>query len=881
MRRLRTLFAKARALLQRKRLDDDLTAELETHLALHVQDNLRAGMTPEQAHRHALLKLGGLAQVEEECRRVRGIPWLEHVARDVRYGARALRASPAFTLTAIVTLALGIGANAAMFSVINAALLRPLPVERPDELVSINNRRPGVPTHSYPDYRDFRDRATVMSGIAAFRISAMNLETAGTATRTWGYLVTGNYFDVLGVAAALGRPLLPSDDIVPGSHPVLVLSYDFWQRRFAADPQIVGRAVRINGKAFTIVGVAPAGFRGTERLLSVDVWVPMMMQAHVEAGNSWLERRRTHNIFLVGRRARGVSNAEAEASLNAIAAQLAREYPATHEGMRVLLTPPGLLGSLFRGPVIGFSNALLALSGFVLLLACTNLAGLLLARSTDARRDTSIRLALGASRSDLIRRTLVETALLSAAGAAAALVLTRWVANVLTRWRAPVDIPLAAEVAIDYRVLLFALMLAVLSTFLVGIVPALHGSRGEIVVALKDDTVRWRRGWHARDVIVGLQVALSTLLLVGALLVVRSLQHATSVDVGFDAHGAVSARVDLGLHGYDQVRGREFQRRVIEDLSTLPGIESVAVANSLPLSADISTNSIYVEGQPEPRGTAVPDALYYQISPGFFRTLQGQIISGREFSPGDEKHPFAVVNQAFATQLLADGNPIGKRFRTGRNGEWIEVIGVVRTGKYQAINEAAKPVAFHNIARWYNPTTSIVARSSLPEGQTLTLVRNAVRKLDPTLAIFEDGPLSQLMALPLMPMRLAAWFLGVFGAVAVALVLVGTYGAMSYSIAQRTREICIRLAVGASSSRIVRLVFGRAAIVWIVGAGAGAAASIAFEPLLAPMLIGIEPRDPRVIASACVILALVTAVACWQPTRRVLTADPSALLRQA
>jgi len=880
-RRLRAALVRVRAMFQRDRLDRELADELESHLSLHIEDNLRAGMTPEEARRQARLRLGGVAQVEEQYRHARGIPLVEHAIRDVRFGARALRAAPGFTAVAVLTLGVGIGANAAIFSFINTALFKPLPVEHPEELVSINKVGGGLPTLSYPDYRDFRDRSTLLSGIAALRLSPMNLEAGGSASRIWGNLVTGNYFDLLGVRAAMGRTLAASDDRAPGGHPVLVLSYECWQGRFAADPHIVGRTVKINGAAFTILGVTPAGFHGTERLFTPDVWVPMMMQAHIESGNDWLERRQTHNVFLLGRRRPNISSAQAEASLNAIAAQLGREYPATHEGMRITLSPPGLVGSLLRGPVIGFSGALLALAGLVLLLACTNLTGLLLARSTDRQRETAIRRALGAGRSDLIRRSLIESALLSLAGAAVALLLAQWLATALTGWRLPVDFPLTAQIALDHHVLMFSFGLAALATILVGLVPALHSTRTDVVPALKEETTRWRGGWHARDVIVGLQVTLSAILLIGSLLVVRSLQHATTVDVGFNPRGAVSARVDLGLQGYDQSRARAFQRRVIEEIAVLPGIDSVAVSNSIPLSVDVSTHSVHVEGRPELRGSEIPHAIYYQVSPGFFRTLKTRLVAGRDLAPSDtrESQRVVVVNQAFAEQLLGEGDPVGKRFRIGRTGDWIEVVGVVQDGKYRTLSEAPTPVAFHSGVQWYNPTTSIVARSSLRESEALELVRQAVRGLDPSLSLFEDGPLSQVMALPLLPVQVAATVLGAFGALAVVLVLVGTYGVVSYGIAQRTREICIRLAVGASASHIVRLVLGRAAMVWAVGAGAGAAAALAAGPMLSPILLGVEPRDPAVVGLACGILALVTAAACWLPTRRALATDPVALFR--
>jgi predicted permease len=882
MRRVRAAWRRLRAVFARERLDRELSAELESHLALHIDDNLRAGMSADEARRHALVKLGGVTQIAEHHRERRGLPRLERLVGDVRYAARSLRVAPAFTAVAIITLGLGIGANTAIFTVINAALLRPLPVERPEEFVAIDRAGGRPSTFSYPDYRDFRDRNTLMSGISALRLAPMNIEAGGSASRVWGYLVSGNYFDVAGVRAVKGRLLSPDDDQTPGGHPVLVVSDDCWRTRFAADPNIVGRSIKVNGAVFTILGVAPPGFRGTERVLAPEVWVPMMMVGHIESGNDWLERRRTQNIFLQGRRRPGVSNAQAEASLNAIAAELARQFPATHEGLRVSVAPAGLLGGLLRGPVIGFSAALLSVAGLVWLLACTNLTGLLLARSTDRRRETAIRLSLGASRSDLIRRALVESALLSIAGTAVATLLAEWLAVGLTGWRLPVDVPIRMNVDVDVRVFLFSAGLSLISTLLIGVVPALQGTRVDVMPMLKEETTRLRGSWHARDVIVGLQVALSTILLIGSLLVIRSLQQATAIDVGYNPTGAVSARLDLGLDGYDHARGLSFQRRVIEELAAQPGIQTVSTSNSIPLNLDVSTNSVFVEGQAAPRGHRIPNAIYYQVSPGFFRTMQTRLVVGRDFTSMDTatSRRVAIVNQAFATQFLSGGDPIGKRFNSGGTADWIEVVGVVADGKYETLGEAPRAVAFHPGQQWFNPTTTIIARTSLSDGEALEAIRRTVRSLDPSLSLFEEGPLSQQLALPLLPIQVAATMLGAFGALAMVLVLVGIYGLMSYAIAQRTREICIRLAVGASPRHIVRLVSARATIVWVLGVGAGVVAAGAAAPLLSPILLS-PPRRAPVIAVACGILAVVIVVASWLPTRRALVSDPSILLRRS
>ena len=879
MRRLRALFVRMRSQLRRDRLDRDLASELESHLAHHIDDNIRAGMTPDEARRHALAQLGGVTQVQERHRDARGIAMIDRLTNDVRYALRGLIRSPGFTAVAVLSLAFGIGANAAIFSALNGLFFKPFPVDRPDRLVAIA-RAPGFPANSYPDYRDIRDRNTVLAGAAALRFSPMNLEVNNSPRRTWGLLVSGNYFDLLGVRAALGRALTPDDDRAPGKHPVVVLSDAYWRSAFGADRDVVGRTVRVNGMPFTVLGVTPPGFRGTERLFAPDVWIPIAMVGHLESGNDWLERRHTHNVFLLGRLKNGVSRAAAEASLNTIADQLGREYPQINEGMRFVLTTPGLMASLLRGPVANFGGALLGISALVLLLTCTNLAGLMLARSTDRQRDTAVRLALGARRADLVRRALVETALVSAAGTATALSLAAWFSAALGGWRPPSDLPIAFDIAFDYRVLTLGIALAVACTFFIGLLPAVQGSRADIVTALKNETTRWRGGWHGRDVIVAAQVALSTILLVGSLLVVRSLQHATHVDVGFTPDHAVTLSLDLGLEGYDQTRARLFQANVVERLSAVPGVIAAATSSALPLTQDTSTHGVHVEGKPSERGATAPSTMYYQVSPGFFRAFGTPLIAGREFSAADQKdRPMvAVVNEAFARRFLGS-TPIGQRIAGGRSGPWSEVVGIVRDGKYQSLGEDPMPVVFYSARQWYNPSTVVVVRTSLDEERAIAEARNVIRDLDPRVSVFDEGPLRRVMALPLLPVRAAAILLGAFGALAIVMVLVGTYGVTSYAVAQRSREISIRLAIGATAAQIVRLVLARAVWVWAAGVSVGVAGAVAAAPLLSPMLLGVAPRDPRVLFAAIAIIAGVTLVAVWPPSRRALNASPGSLLR--
>jgi predicted permease len=802
--------------------------------------------------------------------------------RELRLAVRRLARQPGLTVTAILTLALGLGAGTTIFAVINAALFRPLPVERPEELVFLNREgRSAMPTHSYPDYRDFRDRARALSGLIAYRFAPVSLSDGARPSRVWAYLATGNYFDVLGVGAALGRAFSADDDRAPGAHPVVVLSHASWRQRFGGDPAILGRAVAINGARYTVIGVMPAGFRGTELFYTPELWIPMMMQAHIEPGNEWLERRQTRNVFVVGRLAPGVTRIEAEASLNAIAADLGREHPRLNEGMRVALSPPGLAGNAGRASLIGFSSALLALAGLVLLLAATNLTGGLLARATDRRRETAICLALGAERRQLLRGPLIESALLNAAGAGAALLVTLWLGALLAAWRPPVDFPLTISVVLDHRVFAFAAAAATASMLLVGVVPALQATRTDPLASLKgmdERSPRWR--WPLRDVVVAAQIALSAVLLVGSLLVVRSLQNATRLDVGFNPDGAVSARVDLALQGYDPERGREFQRRLLERVSARPGIRSAALANSLPLGLDQSTNGIYIEGKPRPRASDVPYAFYYSVTPGFFRTMETRLVAGRDFDTRDDRRgrPVAIVNQAFADRLLPGEDPVGKRFNSG-GGPWIEIVGVVQDGKYQSLGEAQRPVTFYPLAQRYNPTTTIVARTALGHEAALSAVRSAVAELDPALSIFDDGTLVEHLGLALFPARIAAVALAAFGLLAVLLVAVGTYGLVAYSVARRTREISLRLAVGASRRHIVTLVVRRTAALLVAGAAGGAALALAGGTLLSPILLDVDPTSPGAFALAAGVLTIVTAGACVVPVRRALRADPALILR--
>ena len=810
---------------------------------------------------------------------------MDRLRLDLRLAFRRLIQNPGFSIVAVLTLALGIGANTAIFSVINAVILRPLPVERSTELVSLNETLNGesYPTLSYPNYRDMRDRNTVLSGLIAYRFLPASLGLPGSSQRVWGYLVTGNYFQVLGVNAIRGRVLLPEDDVKRGGHPVAVLSYACWQRRFAGDPAAVGRTVKFNGMDFTILGVAPRGFFGTELYFAPDVFFPMAMQKELEGGSGYLDRRGTSNTFIVGRRKPGVTMAQAESALNSIARQLAQEYPKDDAGMKIVLTPPGLAGNYIRGAVIGFATVLFGVSSLVLLVACTNLASMLLARAADRRKETAIRLALGAERGRLVRQLLTESLVVALAGGAGGALVGFWITSALAGWRMPVDIPIFLNVGADARVFLFALLASAGTTLLFGLLPALQATKADLVPALKNEAGSEKlRHWHLRDYTVAAQVALSTLLLVCSVLVIRSFQHALEAPLGYNPKNAVTVAFDLNIQGYDEARGREFQRRLLEKVRALPGIDSAALIDSLPLTLNSSSDGIFIEGKPKPKAAEAPVAYTYSVSPDYFHTMQTPLLSGRDFDQRDKQggNRVAIVNRAFAQQLLRGEDPIGKRFATGPDGKPIEIVGVAENGKYFSLAETQKAAFWTPLEIWYSSNAALVARTKLNGPEALGMIRSAVRDLDPTIALYSTGTLVDQLDLPLFPARIAASALGAFGLLALILAATGIYGVMAYAISRRTREIGIRMAIGAGQSQVLGMVGKHALLLIGSGTVVGLAAALLIGRLLSQILYGIQPTDPVTFAIVFLMMLGVASAACWIPARRAIHIDPIRALRQ-
>src|SRR5215813_804297 len=599
---LRALAARLRGLFGDRKADRELDDEVETHLRLLTERYIRQGMTEAEAEWAARRQFGNVTLLQEVNREMRGFRVIDTLVQDLRYGARMLRKNPGFTLIAVLTLALGIGANSAIFSLVNTILLRPLPVREPQRLVSVFPtilRTGEAQAFSYPNYVDVRDRNDVFSDLAAFHITGMSLSRNGNNEIIYGYLASGNYFEMLGIKAVMGRTFTPEDDRTPGAHPVAVLSYASWQKRFGADRNIVGQTVLLNNQSYTIIGVAPPRFNGTEVIYAPELWAPMMMLGQIEPGSKQLEQRNVASCYCVGRLKPGVSAAQAESALTNLMAQLGREYPDSNEGKGMMLTPPGLIFPTVRTPFIGFAGVLMLTVALVLLIACTNLAGLLMARAAGRCKEIAIRLSLGASRAQLVRQLLTESVLLALAGGGVGVLLAVWLIDLVMAFKPPISIPLLLELQLDWRVLSFTVVLSLLTGTLFGLLPALQATKPELVPALKDETALggYRRS-RLRSTLVVAQVALSLVLLVAAGLVVRSLQHVQVMSPGFNPENVVSLTMGLSLQGYDETRGKQFQQQMIERVQNLPGVKAAAIINRLPLSLGYSESDIFIEGAP-------------------------------------------------------------------------------------------------------------------------------------------------------------------------------------------------------------------------------------------------------------------------------------------
>jgi putative ABC transport system permease protein len=815
---------------------------------------------------------------------------METLFKDVRYGFRMLLRSPGFTIVALLSLALGIGANTAIFSMISAFLFAPLPVERPAQLVSIftsDVKNPGTLPTSHLNFVDYREKNEAFSDILAYTFAPVNLGGAsGETKQLFASVVSGNYFDVLGVKAEQGRTFLPDEDKTPGTHPVVVLSYSAWQREFGGDPAIVGKTISLNRHDFGVVGVAKQGFTGPDIGAGPDMWVPMMMHDTVQPGFDWYNTRRGLFLAMIGRLKPDVGVAQAQAAMTTLGSQLEQEYKKDNEGRSVRLIP--LLTArndpTGDGQVMKTSSALMGVAGIVLLIACANVTNLMLARATKRKREIAIRLAMGASRSRLIRQLMTESLMLSIAGGTIGFVVAIWSKDIL-KSLVPFGFgPNQQGSQIDPRVLIFAFVISIVSGVVFGLVPAMQASRPDLVPTLKGEVTMpvGSRGvrFNLRKALVVLQVGLSLFALITAGLFVRSLQKAQAVNPGFDPDNVVLMAFNLGREGYTEDQGRNFHRQVVERIRALPGVLNATVARDRPFGGGFQ-RSVFIEGQEAPPGGRGVLVQTNNISLGFFDTLGIRLLRGREFSENDslQSPKVMIINEAMATRFWPDQNPIGKRLKLFGDPEFREVVGRVADTKYNSHTEPRRPFMYIPLLQEYAPQINLHVRTSVDSKGMIAALRSEVQQIDASLNVLNIQTLRERVQNSLGGERTQATLLGTGGLLALVLAAVGLYGVMSYSVAQRTREIGIRMALGAGRRNVMGLVLTQGVSLVSAGIVLGLGAAFGITRLLASLLFGVSTADPLTFIGTSVILLVVAMLASYIPARRATKVDPIIALR--
>src|SRR5687767_2264745 len=702
---MRTIWLRLLEFFDRDRRERRLSDEVQSHLDLLTEEHMARGLSPEDARLAARRSFGGVDQLKERYRDQRGLPVFDVLIQDVRFAYRLMRKNAAFSLTAAGSLALSIGALTLAFTIVNAFVFKPLPIADPDSVYFMQN---GTGAWSYPDYRDLRDRLDV-DALAGYRISMMNVGLDAAPEILWGYLATGNYFQAMGVSPAAGRFFTPEEDARPGGAPVAVLAYDTWQSRFGGRASVVGSTLTINGLPYTILGVAPRGFHGTEVFYRPEIWVPMTMQAQIELGSTWLERRETQNVWVVVRLRRGVTAQQAGAAIGATVTQLSGEHR-RNGPLTLRLTRPGMFGDMLGGPARAFAWGLFGLGALLMLAACSNLAGLLLARGNDRAREIAMRSALGAGKARIARQLLTESVMLAALGGAGGVAFT-WVATRIIRaWRVPIELPLQLDLVADTTVIAFATATAFIVGLIVGVAPARFATHLDLNRSLKSApgvAIAGRR-LQGREILVGVQVALCVVLLHASFLAVRGLQRAATASIGWNPDGIVMAATELGLARYNAEQANAYWRRAVADAKALPGVAAAATGNSLPLFIDQSSSSVYT--YPATESETGAGASVYRISPGYFATLQIPLREGRDFSEFDtaDSPGVAIVNRALAELLFGSADAIGRQLQQGRGGDPVAIVGIVEDGKYVALAEARRPAFFRPLTQQYASSSMLI-----------------------------------------------------------------------------------------------------------------------------------------------------------------------------
>jgi macrolide transport system ATP-binding/permease protein len=873
-------------LFRRDRLDQSMDDEMRFHIEERAADLQRSGLPEDEAKRKARIEFGGKETYKEECRDTRGFQWIHGFIADLRFGVRMLRRSPGFSILAILCLTVGIGANAAVFGWIEGTLFRPYPlVAHQERLFVLAGTARGVngydPT-SWPDFLDFQRNCKLIDSFIAEHIVGTTLSIGDRAQHAVGSLVSANYFDALGIRPILGRGFRPGEDTGRNANPVVVISYQLWQDRFHGDRSVIGKTQMMNSMPHTIVGVAPEGFYGTFVGYAWQFWVPASMQERFDSSGYQLEDRGARWIEGFVRLKPGVSVEQAQQEISAVAKRLQNDFPDTNRGRGIQLLP------LWQSPFNASQSMLPTLKItalvvlFVLVIACANVSNLLLVRAFARRHELTVRMAVGAGRGRLIKQLLTESLLLACAALVGGILVAHWCRNLLVLLVPPRSGPIFMRGDLDWRVLALSAGVCLISILLFGMIPALQTSKLDISGTLKCESVGvigTRGKSKLRSVLILLQVALSFVLLVGAGLLLESVQRIRNTSPGFSRDGVLITSINLLAAGYDPPRAKNFLDELLNRVQGLAGVESAAYARVVPFSyIGYSSAPVAVDGyQTSP--DEQPTADYDEVSPAFFSTIGILLVSGRDFTRADDENapPVAIVNEAMAAQYWRGADPVGMRLQV--KDRWMRVIGVAKNAKYQNMLETAKPFFYVPLRQNPSDQVGLLLRTRQDPSTMAPVLAREVHALDPDVAPYGVLTIREQLARQTLTQLVAGRFLAIFGGLALLLATIGLYGVMSYAVSQSTRELGLRVALGAAPSHLLRLVMSRGLVLIGLGIAVGLAAALATTRLFGYLLYGVSPHDPLSFGSALVIITIASMAACFLPAWRATRTDPLRALR--
>jgi predicted permease len=886
---MRTILRRFTSLFRRRRLDEALDEEVRAHLDLLAADYERRGMTPYEARLAARRAFGGVEPMKEAYRDRRGLRWLEDLRRDLQHSFRALRRAPVFAVAAVLTVAVGMSAMTGMLLIMNAFMFRPLPVDRPEQLVSISTRDAHATLPhglSFLDLQDYRAGSDVLSDAIGYMARGGVLNAGDGADRLALQIVTDNYFSMLGVTAAAGRLIQPAEGRGRGDAPVIVLAYDYWQSRFGGDPSVVGRPVRVSGRPFTVIGVASRTFHGTEALFRIDAYVPLWMwDALNEGGSPVLTDRSAHDLFVLARLRPGVSIAQARAALDNRAASLARGYPSTNRGVALLVVPETharpnpSIGPFFR---VG-ATAMAGLAALLLLIMSANVANLLVARATSRGREVALRSALGAGRGQIARQFLTEGIAVSLLGGLVALPIVVLAVRALREFlaRSITMVTVAPDLSLDVRVLAATFGVATVAGFVAGLAPALLAWRADPSGSLKTGRDMAGPSGRFRGALVVAQVALSLVLLVSGGLFVRSLERARQVDLGFEADGLFLATAAPGMQGYDAARRLAFYRAASDRISSLQGVEGVAWISIPPLGLIGDFVEVAPEERPADPDWRPPTTFEASVSDGYLRTARVPLVEGRAFDEGDsaDRLRVAIVNETLARQFWPNRSAVGRILTI--DDVRTEVVGVVRNGKYMNVSEPPQGMVFRPLAQSPSRFATVAVRTASTSPDPPAAIRQAIRDVDPEVAVYDVKSMSEHLdsGSAFLPFRLGALLAGMFGVLGMLLATIGLYGIVAFYAGRRTHEIGVRMALGARAADVLRDVLAHGARMVLAGSVIGVILASAVAQLLRTLLVGVSPFDPLTYGVVAISLLAVALLASWIPARRATMVDPIVALR--